>query len=491
MTEPVLGNAPQNVAEQDAGIVSVNSRGASNTDIGKKLLFLAVIAAVVAIGGLWFYNQHRAAVKEEEARANKTGKDEIRPALVGQKRIFESAPPIATAKADMTPNQNAANTGGSSDSSQAPCKNVMVKDAKGMPMMGADNRPILIGCDGKVVPAIDGNAMPGAVPTTGQGANQAPPPKPPSRYAGDVLIVSNGGATSGGGGAGSDGVLPTKSPKTNAEGMEMLARMLRPGGATNSAPVTTPVAVANGRGAGLGDEPPPAISVAGQPGGDTAAPPSARSAVGGLLTPTVTNKTTAAMVGNRDMIVAKGTHIDCALTTKIINEVSGFASCQLPNNVFSDNGKVLLMERGSEVMGEYFAKTGQGQRRLFVLWDRVKTPHGVIIDFKSPAADSLGTMGIGGYVDNRWFERIGAAFMLSFVKDVFAYEIAKSSAGANTQAGGIAFQNSTRTGESMSEKILEQTINIPPTIYKNQGDLASIYVARDLDFSTVYQLRAN
>ena len=57
--------------------------------------------------------------------------------------------------------------------------------------------------------------------------------------------------------------------------------------------------------------------------------------------------------------------------------------------------------------------------------------------------------------------------------------------------GGIAFQNSTRTGESMSEKILEQTINIPPTIYKNQGDLASIYVARDLDFSTVYQLRAN
>ena len=490
MTEPTMDNATTlSVAEQDVGIVSVNNRGASNSDLGKKLLFLAVIAALVAVAGLWFYNQHRATVKAEEARVNKTGKDEIKPAQVAQKRVFDTAPPIASAKADTTPKQDAA---ASAPSTQPGCKDVMVRDAKGIPMMGADNRPIMIGCDGKVVPGIDGNAMPGVGQSTSQGTNQTPPPKPPSRYAGDVLIASTGGGASAGAGAGADGALPSKAPRTNAEGMEMLARMLRPGGAASNAPPTTvPVAMPHNAVAGASDEAAPATGGGQSASGEASAPLSARGAVGGLLTPTVTTKTTAAMIGNRDMIVAKGTHIDCALTTKIINEVSGFASCQLPNNVYSDNGKVLLMGRGSEVMGEYVAKASQGQRRLFVLWDRVKTPEGVIIDFKSPAADSLGTMGIGGYVDNRWFERIGAAFMLSFVKDVIAYEIAKSSAGANTQAGGIAFQNSTRTGESMAEKVLEQTIGIPPTIYKNQGDLASIYVARDLDFSTVYQLRVN
>ena len=33
------------------------------------------------------------------------------------------------------------------------------------------------------------------------------------------------------------------------------------------------------------------------------------------------------------------------------------------------------------------------------------------------------------------------------------------------------------------------TINIPPTLSKNQGELANIFVARDVDFSTVYQLK--
>ena len=36
---------------------------------------------------------------------------------------------------------------------------------------------------------------------------------------------------------------------------------------------------------------------------------------------------------------------------------------------------------------------------------------------------------------------------------------------------------------------LEQSINIPPTLNKNHGELVNIFVARDVDFSSVYQLR--
>ena len=41
----------------------------------------------------------------------------------------------------------------------------------------------------------------------------------------------------------------------------------------------------------------------------------------------------------------------------------------------------------------------------------------------------------------------------------------------------------------MATRVLDSTINIPPTLTQNQGAEFTIIVARDLDFSTVYALR--
>ena len=50
-------------------------------------------------------------------------------------------------------------------------------------------------------------------------------------------------------------------------------------------------------------------------------------------------------------------------------------------------------------------------------------------------------------------------------------------------------QNTTSAGQQAAAIAVEQSINIPPTLVKHQGELASIFVARDLDFSSVYRLR--
>jgi type IV secretion system protein VirB10 len=214
-----------------------------------------------------------------------------------------------------------------------------------------------------------------------------------------------------------------------------------------------------------------------------------QGSIGGLLQGSQTNRVSATMIGDRSMILPMGKLIDCALTVQMISEVSGMASCVLQQDVYSDDGRTILAEKGSEATGEYMAQMAQGQRRLFVLWNRIKTPYGVVVNVASPGADALGTTGLGGYIDNRWGERIGAALMLSIVQDAIGYETAKASSSNGSPSGVAVFPNSSQTGNSIAQRVLESTINIKPTLFKNQGDRASIYIARDIDFGSVYALR--
>ena len=50
--------------------------------------------------------------------------------------------------------------------------------------------------------------------------------------------------------------------------------------------------------------------------------------------------------------------------------------------------------------------------------------------------------------------------------------------------------STTGNTSKLAEKVLDSTINIPPLIYQNQGGIVGIYVARDVDFSSVYELQA-
>ena len=237
----------------------------------------------------------------------------------------------------------------------------------------------------------------------------------------------------------------------------------------------------------------------GQPPGAVLNPPAEQpraGTVGSTLYGSATPVALAKRFPDQNLMLPKGRQADCILTGRIVDDVPGFTSCVLAQNLYGDNGRVLLVERGSELVGEYGITNQMGSERLFVTWLRLKTPEGVEIDLSSPGSDRLGTSGLPGHLDNRWGARIGAAFLLSFVKDVSVAVInsqtAKSSSGGSTvNVSSNPGQNTANAGSTIAEEVIKQTLKVRPRLTINEGDRISIYVARDLDFSPVYALRTS
>lgn len=193
--------------------------------------------------------------------------------------------------------------------------------------------------------------------------------------------------------------------------------------------------------------------------------------------------------GDTTMMLLKGTNIPCVLRTKVDSTYQGFTICQVTKDVYSANGKVLLIERGSSVFGEQNIQMTQGKARVSIVWGRIETPKNVSINLDSPATGQLGEMGVNAKVNNHFWKRFGGAIMLSVIQDALAVGRSHLEKNKQGESNQTTVNNTTSTAESMSEEILKNTINIPPTATVNQGTVINIMVARDVDFNSIYGLQ--
>jgi len=227
-----------------------------------------------------------------------------------------------------------------------------------------------------------------------------------------------------------------------------------------------------------------AVSAAPSSPDSSASPPLAPTGeLNRLLQPTVTPAVGARLLPTRRFLLPKGAFVDCTLETAIDSTYPGLTTCITATDTFSADGTVVLLERGTKLVGESQAQIQQGSARIYVLWDEARTPTGVVVPLSSPGTDELGRSGLPGEVNRHFWQRFGAAILITVVDG--AVQAGVQAASSNNGATIVNPAGS----EQIATEVLKSTVAIPPTITKRQGDRIQVLVARDIDFRGVYELK--
>jgi type IV secretion system protein VirB10 len=212
----------------------------------------------------------------------------------------------------------------------------------------------------------------------------------------------------------------------------------------------------------------------------------AQDALSHALTPSDLGATARARrLPHPDYIIPAGTIFDCTSQTAINSQLPGFFTCVLPAPVYGATGRIVLLDKGTQIFGEIQRALEIGQNRVFVLAARARTPRNVTINLDSPFSDPLGRSGIGGNVNNHWLERFGPSLLLSLVD----YGPGLVGSALSGQGSNYNFIGALSPQQQMAGSALERQMSISPTLEVPEGKMVSIIVARDLDFASVYNVK--
>ncbi|WP_068090354.1 TrbI/VirB10 family protein [Novosphingobium rosa] len=181
----------------------------------------------------------------------------------------------------------------------------------------------------------------------------------------------------------------------------------------------------------------------------------------------------ASRLANPASTLTQGTLIPAILETAIDSDLPGFVRAVVTQDIRSFDGSQVVVPRSSRLIGQYKSGLAAGQTRAYVMWSRLIRPDGVSVALGSPAVEFSGRSGLSGEVNGHFFKRFGAAAILSVL----------GGAGALVGSGTSVVIGS--SGQSAASVAAQRDAQIPPTVRIRVGTPIRVFIARDLDFSTV------
>ena len=190
-------------------------------------------------------------------------------------------------------------------------------------------------------------------------------------------------------------------------------------------------------------------------------------------------------------LLRAGSWLPAALAHRVASDQPGLLRAVVTQDVHdSVTGRHLLIPRGTVLLGSQGDLPSLGQDRLAIVWHRLQFPDGTSLDLADgsslPSASLDGSAGVRGQTDHHWGRRYGAAVLLSLVGAGLqisqpARSLDRAISPGETAAGAAGLELG-----RLSQTILRQYTDLPPTIQLHPGTRIYAVLTGDLAFNLPY-----
>jgi type IV secretion system protein VirB10 len=180
-------------------------------------------------------------------------------------------------------------------------------------------------------------------------------------------------------------------------------------------------------------------------------------------------------------VVQAGNIIPASLITGIRSDLPGQITAQVTENVYdSPTGHFVLIPQGTRLIGIYDSQVAAGQSRVLLVWTRLIMPNGrSIVLERQMGADSAGYSGLEDEVNNHWGTLFKAA-LLSTLLGVGSELGSTTGTGSNSDVITALRRGSSDSLNQTGQKVVQQNLNVQPTLTVRPGFPVRVIVNRDL-----------
>jgi type IV secretory pathway VirB10-like protein len=181
-------------------------------------------------------------------------------------------------------------------------------------------------------------------------------------------------------------------------------------------------------------------------------------------------------------VIYEGLTLDTILMNRLDGDAVGPVKVLVSNPVYSHDHQHVLIPEGTVVLGEArkIGASGTGQqRRIAVVFHRLIMPDGFTVDLDQfTGLNQIGETALKDKVNNHYLQIFGTSIALGVIAGTAEIQ---QGGGAISTSGPQAFTTGAAGSVSSSATtVLDQFLQIPPTITIREGHRVKVYFTQDI-----------